>query len=99
MVLTFTVFQRLLTGDGNEFYFCHLGKVGENWKKIWKKYGEKWSLLVLPSSCALCLLKKGQASFLSFFAIRLFKNKNHVCSDSISVTACSKMFVFIQLAI
>jgi len=38
-----------LTGDGN-ISFLSFGKVGENWKKTWRKYGENmWNILVLPA--------------------------------------------------
>ena len=46
------------TGDGNSLVLS-FGKFGDNWKKIWRKYGENlWNILVLPSSCALVLNEK-----------------------------------------
>ena len=36
----------LLTGDGN-ISFLSFGKFGENWKKMWRKYGDNlWNILV-----------------------------------------------------
>ena len=41
--------KRSLTGAGNSPVLS-FGKVGENWKKAWRKYGENmWKFSVLPS--------------------------------------------------
>ena len=58
--------KRLLTGDGNSSVLP-FGKFGENWKKMWRKYGDNlWNILVLPSSCALVLNEKVSLECLIF---------------------------------
>ena len=38
------------TDDDGNSSFLSFGKVGENWKKTWRKYRENmWNILVLPS--------------------------------------------------
>ena len=44
-----SVLANVCCGDGN-ISFLSFGKVGENWKKTWRKYGENmWKFSVLPS--------------------------------------------------